>query len=124
MGWIEIENMEFYAYHGHFKEEQQVGNRFLINIKIKTNLSAAANSDNLNDALDYQKVYRLIQKEMKTKSFLIENIGKRILDALETEFRGQAETIVLKLSKMNPPLGGKVEKVSIVMERQLANQDL
>jgi len=119
MGWIEIENMEFYAYHGHFKEEQQVGNRFLLDIKIKTNLQAPAVSDNLNDALDYQKVYRLIQKEMNTKSFLIENIGKRILDSLEKQFGHQAKKIILKISKMNPPLGGKVQKVSIIMKQKM-----
>ncbi len=119
MGWIEIEGMEFYAYHGHFKEEQMVGNRFLLDLKIKTNLQPAANSDNLNDTLDYQKVYQIIQDEMNTKSFLIENIGKRILDRLGNHFQNNAEHFILKLSKMNPPLGGKVEKVSIVMERKV-----
>ncbi len=119
MGWIEIEGMEFYAYHGHFKEEQRVGNRFLIDLKIKTNLQPPAVSDNLKDALDYQKVYQIIKNEMDMKSFLIENIGKRILDGLENSFQGQAEQFILKLSKINPPLGGKVKKVSIVMERKL-----
>ena len=117
MGWIELEGMEFYAYHGHFKEEQMVGNRFLLSLKIKTNLQPAGDSDNLKDALDYQRVYQIIQNEMNTKSFLIENIGTRILDALEKNFGQQAEGFILKISKINPPLGGRVEKVSIVMER-------
>ena len=119
MGWIELEGMEFYAYHGHFKEEQMVGNRFLLSLKIKTNLQPAGDSDNLKDALDYQRVYQIIQNEMNTKSFLIENIGTRILDSLENYFQGKAEQFILKLSKINPPLGGKVEKVSITMERPL-----
>lgn len=118
MGWIELEGMEFYAYHGHFKEEQAVGNKFLIDLKIKTDLKSAEESDNLKDALDYQKVYYLIREEMmKKKSHLIENIGKRILDRLEEHFKDNAEKYILKLSKVNPPLGGKVQQVSIVMER-------
>jgi 7,8-dihydroneopterin aldolase/epimerase/oxygenase len=43
--------MEFYAYHGHFKEEQVVGNKFLVSIAIETDCSKAAESDQFNDAL-------------------------------------------------------------------------
>lgn len=116
MGLIEIEGMEFYAYHGHFKEEQIVGNKFLVNIAIETDCDSAGESDRLDDALNYQVVYRLIQKEMEKKSHLLENIAKRILDSLYAEF----ETIKharVKISKMNPPMGGQIEKVSITMER-------
>ncbi len=36
MGKIIIEDMEFYAFHGHYKEEQIVGNRFLVDLEIET----------------------------------------------------------------------------------------
>ena len=74
MGIIEIEGMEFYAYHGHFKEEQVVGNKFLVNISIETNCTIAGISDNLNDALDYQKVYTLIKEEMEKKGTYYKHI--------------------------------------------------
>ena len=35
MGLIQIENMEFYSFHGHFREEQIVGSRFLVDLTIK-----------------------------------------------------------------------------------------
>jgi dihydroneopterin aldolase len=56
MGLIEIEGMHFYARHGHFEVEQQVGNEFLVDVSIETDCSAAADSDNLDDALNYQAV--------------------------------------------------------------------
>ena len=115
MGFIQIENMEFYAYHGHYKEERVVGSRFLLNITLKTNLSAAANSDKIEDALNYQIVYQLIKEEMQNhKSHLLEHIGKRIINRLRNNF-DTIEEITLKISKMNPSLGGQVEKVSITM---------
>ncbi len=118
MGLIQIENMEFYAYHGHFKEERVVGNRFLLDITIKTDLTPAANSDNIEDALNYQVVYNLIKDEMqKQKSHLLEHIGKRIIDRLKNNF-SNIEELTLKISKINPPLGGQVEKVSIIMCEQ------
>lgn len=116
MGIIEIEGMEFYAYHGHFKQEQVVGNKFLVNIIIETNCTKAGLSDNLIDALDYQKVYNLIKKEMNQKSFLLENICSRILDRLYLEFN-IIEKATIKVSKINPPMGGQIKKVSVTMSR-------
>jgi dihydroneopterin aldolase len=116
MGIIEIEGMEFYAYHGHFKEEQVVGNKFLVNISIETNCTKAGISDNLNDALDYQKVYTLIKEEMEKKSFLLENICSRILDKLYLQFNS-IEKASIKVSKINPPMGGQIKKVSVTLTR-------
>ena len=51
MGLIKIEDMEFYAFHGHYREEQIVGNRFLVDLEIETDMTAAAASDDLDDAV-------------------------------------------------------------------------
>jgi 7,8-dihydroneopterin aldolase/epimerase/oxygenase len=116
MGLIEIEGMEFYAYHGHFKQEQIVGNKFLVNVSIETNCTIAGESDSLTDALDYQKVYNLIKDEMEKKSFLLENICSRILDRLEKDF-DTIHKATIKVSKINPPMGGQIKKVSVSMSR-------
>lgn len=116
MGLIEIEGMEFYSYHGHFVTEQVVGNKFVVNVAIETNCDAAGKSDDLKDALDYQKVYNLIKKEMEKKSFLLENICDRILEALYAEF-DTIDKATIKVSKLNPPMGGQIEKVSITKSR-------
>ncbi len=116
MGLIQIEGMEFYAYHGHFEEERIVGNRFLIDISIKTDTDIAGNSDKIDDALNYQKVYKIIKEEMQKKSHLLEHIGTRILDALYANFTG-IEEITLKVSKMHPPMGGQIDRVSVTLVR-------
>jgi 7,8-dihydroneopterin aldolase/epimerase/oxygenase len=116
MATIEIEGMEFYAYHGHFKQEQIVGNKFIVNVSIDTDASKAVQTDHLTDALDYQKVYNLIKVEMNEKSHLLEHICGRIIDSLYKEFN-QIERAVVKVSKMNPPMGGQIEKVSVTLSR-------
>lgn len=117
MGLIEIENMEFYAYHGHYEEERIVGNRFLLNIKIETNTEKAELSDNIDDALNYQTVYSIIGQEMKQKSHLLENIAKRILDAIYSEFENKIISSEIKVSKINPPMGGQIGQVSVSLKR-------
>ena len=118
MGKIIIEEMEFYAFHGHYQEEQIVGNRFLVDLEMEADLTDAADSDNLNDAVNYQQAYQIIKNEMRrTKSNLLENIGKRILDALYAEMEG-IEKATIRIRKLNPPMGGPIKSVGIKMSRK------
>ena len=116
MGKIKIEHMEFYAYHGHYKEEQIVGNRFLLDLEIETNMQKAAESDELEDAVNYQQAYKIVRQEMKIKSKLLENIAKRILDSLYKEMSGINKATVT-IRKMNPPMGGQIKSVNVTLER-------
>ena len=58
MGTILLEGMEFFAYHGHFKEEQIIGTKFIVELEIEYDSSTAEKSDKLHDALNYQEVYQ------------------------------------------------------------------
>ncbi|MFW5805031.1 MAG: dihydroneopterin aldolase [Bacteroidales bacterium] len=116
MGIIKIEGMEFYAYHGHYREERYVGNRFLLDISINTNTTKAEKSDNIEDTLNYQQVYAIIKDDMENKqSHLLENIGRRIIDRLYKNFDG-IDKVKLKISKINPPMGGQIQSVSVTIE--------
>lgn len=115
MALIEIEGMEFYAFHGHFEVEKIAGNRFIVDLKIATDCSKAGISDNLEDTLDYQKAYLAVQEEMSKPSDLLENVCHRIIRRIKSEFQ-DAENVTVKVSKMNPPMGGQIERVSLTME--------
>ena len=117
MGLIHIEEMEFYAYHGHYREEQIVGNKFLVDLQLETDMTAPAASDNIKDALNYQTAYRIVKEEMAVKSHLLEHIANRILDNLFTQFGEQLIHAKIKVSKMNPPMGGKMRSVSVTIDR-------
>lgn len=122
MGKILIEEMEFYAFHGHYQEEQIVGNRFLVDLEMEADLSEPASSDSLGDAVNYQQAYQIIKNEMRrTKSNLLENIGKRILDALFAEMVG-IEKATIRIRKLNPPMGGPIKSVGIKMSRKQNSQ--
>jgi len=116
MGIIEIEGMHFYAFHGHFESEQKIGNEFTVDLNIETDLIPASVSDNLNDALNYQTAYEIVKTEMSIPSHLLENVAKRILDNLYLNFETLKKAEV-KISKLNPPMGGQIEKVSVILSR-------
>ena len=119
MGLIRIEQMEFYSYHGCFEEERIVGNRFIVDLEMETDMRRACETDRIGDALNYQTAYDLTKKAMKTKSYLLEHIASRILDALFSNLP-ELEKATVKVSKMNPPMGGKIKSVSVELFRAKA----
>jgi len=115
MSLISIEKMEFYAYHGCFEEERKIGTWFNVDLSMEVDTSKAEVSDNLEDTVNYQEVYKVVQQEMMVSSKLLENVARRILQAIQDNFPAVSYAWV-KVKKMNPPLGGKMESVSVEME--------
>ncbi|GAB1419286.1 dihydroneopterin aldolase [Bacteroidales bacterium] len=115
MALITIEGMEFYAYHGHFAEEQLIGTWFTIDLFLTTDTSKAEISDNLHDTVNYLEVYQVVKREMEINSKLLEHLGRRIVGAVMTHFPTVTHARV-KVKKMNPPLGGKMDFVSLTIE--------
>ena len=117
IGIIELENIEFTAYHGCFNEEKIIGNRFIVQLKVTTDVSKASKSDNIMEALNYQTLFDLIKDQMKITSNLLEHVCARILDAIYERFGLEIINASITVSKCNPPLGGKLEKVSLTLSR-------
>ncbi|MCK9304330.1 MAG: dihydroneopterin aldolase [Bacteroidales bacterium] len=113
-GEVELLNMEFYSYHGHFEEEQIIGNKFLVSFSAQADVITPGKSDELKDALNYQEVYSLISREMAIPSKLLENVAFRILSSFKERFP-TIESATISISKLNPPVGGKVEAARVVM---------
>jgi dihydroneopterin aldolase len=115
-GLIELEEMEFYAYHGCFREENVVGNRLLVNISLQTDMARPMQTDKIDDALNYVMVYELVRAEMQQTSNLLEHVTARVIDSLYRHFP-QITRALVKISKMNPPMGGQMKKVSVTLEK-------
>lgn len=109
-----LNGLFFYAHHGHNKHEEENGSRFRVDLTVSLSLDEAIRSDDLADTLNYQKLYDIIKHEMAQRSKLIEHLAGRIFRAVKSRF---PETRIeeLKVTKMEPPLKGPVEAVSIVL---------
>jgi 7,8-dihydroneopterin aldolase/epimerase/oxygenase len=117
MGLISLSGMEFFAYHGCFAEEQIIGNKFIVDLEFFSSTDKAETTDDLSATVNYQKVYEMVKAEMEIKSKLLEHVAYRIQRSLYANFPyiGSSKITV---SKLNPPIGGKVEKVSVVLTKQ------
>lgn len=112
--YILLENVRLYAYHGVGEQERIVGNHYLINLKIKINVMDAVRSDSLEDTISYADVFEMVKKEMAIPSKLLEHVAGRIISALHKTYPA-IESIELKLSKNNPPMGADMDYASVLI---------
>lgn len=114
MGVIKIEGMDFFAYHGCFTEESIIGTRFLVDLVLTCDTSQAEASDNIHHTVNYMTVYETVKNEMEIRSNLLENVAHRIIQAIQKRFP-MITNIEVTVAKLNPPLGGKVNRVSVTV---------
>ena len=114
MGIIKVENIRVFAYHGCLKEETKIGSDYRVDLEVKADLQTSAVTDKLNDTVDYVLLNKIVKEEMDTPSHLLETVAKRILIRIFNDDKLVKKATVW-VSKLNPPIGGDVEKVTIKM---------
>jgi dihydroneopterin aldolase len=110
-----LSGMEFYAHHGCFKEERQVGAHLKVDLILEYDATQAACTDNIDYTVNYQAVYVEVKEIMKHSVNLLETLCQKILSMLKEKFPQVAHAAVT-VQKPNPAMGGKVEAVSVTAE--------
>lgn len=113
---IKLHNAVFYAYHGALSDEQQLGGKFEIDIELHCDLSAAKHSDNLNETVNYEKVYALMKSIVTGKKYyLIEALAHSIGQGIIASFPPVQKTIV-RIRKPGAPIHGVVDTIEAEIE--------
>lgn len=115
MGTIKLKNIRTYSYHGCLIEEGKIGSDYSVDLEIKTDLRKSCMSDNLEDTVDYVLLNAIVVQEMEIRSHLLEHVAQRIISRVFSEIP-EVSRILLAVSKLNPPIGGDVEAVTVELE--------
>ncbi len=107
-GLIELEQMRFWAFHGCLESERKTGNLFLVDFKGEIDLTKAAESDNLEDTVNYAAIHEIVKMEMSIPSDLLEHVAGRILKKIRERFP-EFKSCSVRVSKHNPPVDGPIE---------------
>jgi dihydroneopterin aldolase len=91
-----------------------------VDLKVQANLQTSAKSDKLSETVDYVLLNRIVREEMAQPSYLLETVAKRILNRIFIEDALVTKACVY-VSKLNPPIGGDVERVTIKMSESRKN---
>ena len=115
MGQIYLENIRTYSHHGCMKEETVIGSEYRVDLWVDADLTVASSSDDLKDTPDYVVLHQIVVKEMKIPSRLLEHVAQRIIERIKSTVK-DLDHVRVRVSKINPPMGGDVQSVSVLLE--------
>ena len=108
-----IDNLEVFANHGLFEEENKLGQKFIFDIECELNYKKAMLSDEMMDSISYADIAEVVVKTATTNTFnLLERLAGEILKNIFTEFP-QIENINLKINKPGAPIKYHFEKCGV-----------
>ena len=108
-----IDNLEVFANHGLFEEENRLGQKFIFDIECEFNYKKAMFSDEMTDSISYADIAEVVVKTATTNTFnLLERLAGEILKNIFTEF-SQIENIKLKINKPGAPIKYHFEKCGV-----------
>ncbi len=112
-GRILIEKLDIYAYHGVFREEERLGQRFLLDIVLDVDLRQAAKSDALADTVDYGRAVAIASEAFTGRRYqLLEAAARAVAQALFEAF-SPVTGIEITLRKPGPPIPATLGSVGI-----------
>lgn len=114
---IKIENLEIFANHGVFPEENRLGQKFLVSLILYTNIRAAAKQDALELSINYGEVSHFVTKYMKEHTGkLLETVAENLARELLLNYELLCG-VTLEIKKPWAPVGLPLETVSVEITR-------
>ena len=110
--YIRLEGLKIYAYHGVLPQENLVGAYYYIDLKLKTDFTHAAETDELEGTVSYADIFAVVKEEMAITSKLLEHVCQRIASRIFNDFPA-IEAIDIRLSKENPPMGASAKSIGV-----------
>jgi len=122
MDVIRLKNMVFYGYHGVSASEKALGGKFEVDVELYKDLKKAGQSDNLNDTLNYEKVYKIVNDcTRNNKFYLIETLAERIANTVVGQFL--THKVIVRVRKPHAPVKGVLDTVEVEIERAKADYE-
>ena len=119
MDKIILSGMVFYGFHGMSEAEQELGQRFDVDLEVQLDLSKAGASDMLEDTVSYTNLYRTVKEIVEGPSRkLLENVAETIAGKILAESSVASVRVTVKKPKV--PMKGSVldyAAVDIVRDR-------
>ena len=119
MDKIILNDMIFYGYHGVLPEENQLGQKFRVDMELLLNLSPAARTDMLDMTISYADVFALCKEitEGRAKPCkLLEALADQLVEAVLDEYP-QVAACKVSVTKENPPIAGHFGSAAVEIKR-------
>jgi 7,8-dihydroneopterin aldolase/epimerase/oxygenase len=116
MDVIQLTGIRCYGYTGYLAEEQFLGQWFEVDLRLSLDLTPAAQSDRIEDTLDYRSIIAEVKEIISTKKFaLVEKLAETLVQAV-LRYQ-QVQQVELKLHKLAAPIPDFGGKITIELQR-------
>ncbi|HOE12473.1 MAG TPA: dihydroneopterin aldolase [bacterium] len=116
MDRIVIENIEISGCHGYLEQEKRTAQPFRVDVTLMGHFSVAAQTDSLDETVDYRRVFEIVKRVMTGESVnLLETLAGRIAEELSTVQR--VEHVRVRVTKLAPPIPDFRGTVAVEVER-------
>lgn len=116
MDAICLNNIVLFARHGLAPQEQQLGQRFYLDVEVYADLTAAAQADDLAQTIDYEAVYQTaVAAFMAPTCKLLERAGWQVMTALFQRF--PVQEITVRIRKPSARIEGVLDAVEVELTR-------
>ncbi|HEY8364611.1 MAG TPA: dihydroneopterin aldolase [Haloplasmataceae bacterium] len=118
MDKIILKGLEFYGYHGVLPEEQVIGQKFIIDVEIYTDLHEAGLTDKVEKTVNYAEVYQILKLIVEKRKYqlleaLAENCAKEILKSYP-----QIKEVLITVYKPQAPVAGIYDYFGVEIRRK------
>lgn len=115
MDSIRLKNMRFFGRHGLFTEEAVLGQRFEVDLEIGLDLSAAGQTDRMEDSVHYGELFETVRRIVETERYnLLEALSARIGEAVMAQDGRIMETVVT-VRKPAVPIPGILDSAEVTL---------
>ncbi|MFQ5822434.1 MAG: dihydroneopterin aldolase [bacterium] len=113
---LKLKNMTFHAYHGVWDEEREIGQRFEVDVELKVDARAAAQSDRLKDTVDLYAVFEVVESEvLNAKYLLLETMAEKVAQTILQKFN--VEEVLIRVRKPHAPIRGIQDGIEVEIVR-------
>tara|TARA_B100001250_G_scaffold396536_1_gene402628 strand:+ start:976 stop:1335 length:360 start_codon:yes stop_codon:yes gene_type:complete len=117
MGVIRLKNMQFFAYHGVYDFEKELGAPFEVDVEINASFSQAIKSDDIQEAINYDSIFKLVDSIISKKKYnLIETLAGTIADNILSKY--QIDSVVIRVRKPKAQISGTLDTVEVEIEKR------
>lgn len=118
MDQLKLTGLCFKGCHGVLPEEQQNSQEFIVNITLFGDFSKAAETDKIEDTVDYRETYMIVKAEVEQKQYqLIETLAWRIAELLLSS-QQNVEEVCVDVCKPHACVQGEKISASISISRK------
>ena len=113
---LTLKNMRFFARHGLYPEERELGQRFEVDLVVKGDFSGAAAADDPRQLVDYTRLYEAVRDVVAGQSFsLVEALAEQIASSIGRSFA--PIDLTLRVRKPDPPLDAHFDGIEVEIQR-------